>query len=128
MGSITLSKERKIEFNDKTHVIRRMTLGQYARFMEVLEEIIPNREQLVLLIEGATADRFEVVMGLLKNAPSKIADLAEIASGIPSDEILAAYPEELFALGQQVYDLNNMKELGDRIKKALSLGQPVAQA
>ena len=127
MPSLSLPREREFKFNDKKYTVKRMTLGQYAKFMEALEGLIPNRERLATLIEGATADRFDVVMDLLKTAPNKIADLAQIASGIPAKDVLDAYPEEIFELGRQVYDINNMKELGDRIKKALSLGQPQAQ-
>ena len=127
MPTIALSREKEIKFNEKSYVVKRMTLGQYARFMEVLQEVIPGREKLVTLIEGATADRFEVVLDMLKTAPGKISELAHIASGIPSEDVLNAYPEELFELGNQIYQINNLGELGGRIKKVLSLGQAQAK-
>lgn len=64
---------------------------------------------------------------ILKTAPTKIAGLTQIASGIPAEDVLNAFPEDIFEFGNHVYEINNMKDLGDRIKRALSLGRPPVQ-
>jgi hypothetical protein len=122
MPSAMLSREEKISFNEKDYAVKKMALGQYAKFSEKLEELLPNKAAMLALIQGSPADRIETILSLFKAAPEKLAELTSIASGISRDEILDATPDEVLDLLETVYRINEIDKLGERVKKVLSLG------
>jgi hypothetical protein len=122
MPTVAVSREQKLEFNGRTHLLRKMTLGQYAKFSQKLEELLPDRAQMQALLAGEPADRVQALMDLFKRAPERFAELMEVATGIPVEQLLESTPDEVFDLAAMVYEFNEIDRLGDRIKKVLSLG------
>jgi hypothetical protein len=122
MPTVAVSREQKLEFNNKTYLVKKMTLGQYAKFSQKLEELLPDKEQMEALMVGEPAERIQALMDLFKRAPVRFAELMEIASNIPLEQLLEATPDEVFDLAGVVYEFNEIDRLGDRIKKVLSLG------
>jgi hypothetical protein len=127
MPTIAVSRERRIEFNDQTYTIKKMTLGQYAKFSQKLEELLPDRQHMEALMTGEPAERIQAMMDIFKNAPMRFAELIEVAANIPVERLLEASPDEVFDLAGIVYEFNEIDKLGDRIKKVLSLGNLQAE-
>lgn len=123
MSATMAVKEKKVSFAGKDYVIRKMALGKYADFSEKLEQLLPNKEEIATMIRGEAGDRIEVIMRLFKSAPRTFAELIHIATGVPEKELLEALPEEVMDLAEEVYQLNEIDKLGERVKKVLRMGQ-----
>jgi hypothetical protein len=118
----------EIRFAERPFQVRKMSLGQYAEFSAKLEELLPSREDMESLIQGSAADRMQMVMAIFKRAPLRFGELMHIATKIPLETLMEATPDEVLDLAEQVYQLNGIDQLGERVKKVLSLGQTGAQA
>lgn len=116
MQSVMMPDGVPVQFRGKTYHLKQVSLRQIKSFLQKVASIFALAEIETML---ASADGMARAVERLQEVPETLADLVEIASGIPREEALEGNLEEAVALVFKAIEVNNaVKILSSAIKKA----------
>lgn len=112
-GQVSLPRESSVSLGGRLVTFKKMPFGQYGRVMEAATDLFNTYDDL------AKAEK-SVISQFMGQAPEKVAKVISMATLIDAKDILDADPEEVIALFEEIFKLNNLQKILDQLKNIVS--------
>lgn len=116
MGGELTPRTRTATVSGRPVEIRELSLRKIGQLAGIIGELAAPGGPVERLRSTDTADVIGAVVELVRTAPDKVAAAFALATDATADLILDATPRELLALGQEVWDLNNLADILGKAK------------
>jgi len=123
-GELT-PRTRTVQVSGRPVEVRELSLRKIGQLAGIIGELAAPGGPVDRLRSAETSEVIGAVVELVRAAPDKVAAAFALATDASADLILDATPRELLALGQEVWDLNNLADLLGKAK-APAAGPPAA--
>lgn len=116
MESVILPPGKKVSFNGKEYQVKPLPIRKYKVLLEKVAEIVDLSDLKALM--GEESANSGVALRKFADAPDKLAEICELATGITKDEVLDGDIEQVIGLLIATIQVNNIiKVFTDAIKK-----------
>lgn len=106
-----------LKFSDNELIIKKLPIGRYAELLRQLKKL---PKVLKTLPEINTSTILEALPDILAESEDDFFGLINIATDIPVDELKKYGLNEIVDIVIAVFEVNQYKEVYEKIKKALS--------
>lgn len=117
-------KTIKVELDNKTVTIEKMPLGKYAEVLTLINQL-PEK---IGGLENLTSDEiFKKLPSIIATSLPEVVNILSVATGLTVEAVNALGLDEVVKLTVGVYEVNNYRDIIERIKKAarpLETGKP----
>jgi hypothetical protein len=114
-GELT-PRTRSVTVSGRAVEVRELSLRKIGQLADIIGGLAAPGGPVDRLKSAETADVIGAVIEIVRTAPAQVAAAFALATDAPSDLILDATPRELMALGQEVWDLNNLADILGKAK------------
>lgn len=110
-----IMKTIKVELDNKTVVIEKMPLGRYAEVLTLLNQL-PEK---IGGLDNLTSDEIlRKLPSIIATSLPEVVNILSVATGLTIEEVNALGLDEVVRLAIAVYEVNNYRDIIERIKKA----------
>lgn len=117
MQSLIKMEQVVLKFSDNELIIKKLPIGRYAELLRQLKKL---PKVLKTLPEINTSTILEALPDILAESEDDFFGLINIATDIPVDELKKYGLNEIVDIVIAVFEVNQYKEVYEKIKKALS--------